>query len=169
MKPGLKYGLINAAIGMTWVLLMFVTGLNRSDSANIINILAIAIPVICCIQAVNEVRATEGGGWISFGRAFKESFLVTVIGSIFSSLFYVIYIKFIDPTFMDFMMNKQVSKMQEMGMSEDQILKAMNQSAAMQTPGWLMVWGIVIGMFLGAVISLIVAGVMKKQNPEEIA
>lgn len=169
MKIALKYGLIYSGINIVWSLLMYVTELNRSEMSWVFNLLALAIPVICIVLAVKEYRLTVGNGFISFGEAFKNGLVVCLIGGLIAAAYSILYIKFIDPTFMDFMMQKQVTSMQDMGMSEGDIEKAINRSAKMQTPFWMFTWALVGSLFVGAVISLIMAAILKKPNPEEIA
>jgi ABC-type antimicrobial peptide transport system permease subunit len=109
-----------------------------------------------------------GGGYIQFNAAFKESVVVTLINSVITAVFSIVYLQFIDPTFMDFIMQKQVTKMQEMGMAEDQIQKMLDQSAKWQSPGMMFFWALLGSVVLGFIIALIMAAIMKKPNPEEI-
>jgi hypothetical protein len=168
MKPGVKFGLICSGVSVLWSLLLFITGLNRIDSSWIFNVLAVGIPVYCCALAINEYKSTMGGGYIQFNAAFKESVVVTLINSVITAVFSIVYLQFIDPTFMDFIMQKQVTKMQEMGMAEDQIQKMLDQSAKWQSPGMMFFWALLGSVVLGFIIALIMAAIMKKPNPEEI-
>ena len=70
---------------------------------------------------------------------------------------------------MEFVMNKQYEKMEEDGMSPEMIEMSMNQAKMFTTPAMQLVFALFGGMFIGAVISLVVAGIMKNPNPEEIA
>lgn len=169
MKIALKYGLIYSGINILWSLLLYVTELNRSESAWVFQMIALAIPVVCIIMAVNEYKQKEGNGFITFGTAFKKGLLICLIGGIIGSAFYVIYLEAIDPSFKDFMMQQQVDKMTEMGMGEEAIEDAINQSAKFQTPFWMFTWGIVGSLFVGAIISLIMAAILKKPDPNVIA
>ncbi len=168
MKPGVKFGLICSGASVLWSLLLFITGLNRIDSAWIFNVLAVGIPVYCCALAISEYKSTVGGGYVRFNSAFQESAIVILFNSLVTAVFSIIYIQFIDPTFMDFIMQKQVTKMQEMGMGEEQIQKMLDQSAKWQTPGMMFFWTLVGSLVLGFIVALIMAAIMKKPNPEEI-
>ena len=168
MKPGVKFGLICSGASILWALLLYITGLNHIDSAWIFNILSIGIPVLFVSMAIKEVRMTTGGGYIQFNTAFGVSFKVTAINSILSSLFTIVYLQVIDPTFMDFIMQKQVNKMQEMGMGEEQIQKMVDQTAKWQTPSMMFMWTLVGTFVIGVLVSLIMSAILKKPDPEEI-
>ncbi|MBL7925001.1 MAG: DUF4199 domain-containing protein [Bacteroidia bacterium] len=169
MKIALKYGLIYSAINIIWSLLMYVTDLNRSDSSWVFNLLALSIPVVCIILAVKEYKATVGGGFMKFSEVFKHGLVIFLVGGIIAAAYSILYVKVIDPDFMDYVMEKQVAGMQEMGMPEDQIEEAINRSAKFQTPFWMFTWALLGTLFVGAVISLIMAAVLKKPDPGEIA
>jgi hypothetical protein len=62
-----------------------------------------------------------------------------------------------------------MEKMLEMGMPEEQIEAALNQSAKFQTPGWMFTWVLLWTLFIGTIISLVMAAILKKPNPEEIS
>jgi len=169
MKSAVRYGLIYGGLSVVWSLMTYITGLNRSDSSSIIQGLSIIIPILCCVLAVREYKANIGEGFISFGKAFKESMIVSLIGIIIAGIFSVIYTTYIDPTFMDFVMNKEYEKMEEQGMSPEMIELSMSQAKMFTRPAMQLVFALFGGLFIGAVISLVVAGIMKNPNPEEIA
>jgi flagellar biosynthesis protein FliQ len=168
MKPEVKYGLIYGAVSILISLLMYVTGLNRSDSSWIPNLLSMIIPIACTVLVVNETKALNAG-YISFGTAFKKCLAVVSIGSLISAVYVVLYTSVIDTEFMEYQMQKQVEKMQEIGMNESDIEEAINRNAQFQTPMWMFIFTLLMFMFIGAVISLIVAAIKKNPNPEEIA
>lgn len=169
MKIALKYALIYSGINIVWSLLMFVTDLTRSDMSWVFNLLSMAIPVICIVLAAKEYKATIGNGWMKFSDVFKQGLLICVIGGIIISAYTLLYVSVIDPEFMIFVQEKQMNKMLEMGMPEEQIEQSINQSAKFQTPFWMFTWTLLGLIFVGTLISLIMAAVLKKPNPEEIA
>jgi hypothetical protein len=168
MKPEVKYGLIYGGISILFSLVMYVTGLNRSDSSWIPNLISMVVPILCTVLVINEAKALNAG-YISFGQAFKKCIAVISIGSLISAIYVVLYTTVIDPEFMEYQTMKQVEKMQEMGMSEGDIEVAINRNVQFQTPLWIFIFTLVMFMFIGAVISLIVAAIKKNPNPEEIA
>lgn len=169
MKIALKYGFIYAAASIVMSLLMYVTGLNRSDSTWLITLIGLSVPVVCVLLAVKEYKATVGGGYMKFSDIFKHGLVICLLGGIIYSAYSLLYLKYIDPTFMEYIQDKQVAKMQEMGMEDDQIEKALKGSASMQSPFWMFTFSLLGSLFAGSIISLIMAAILKKQNPEEIS
>ncbi len=169
MKIALKYGLIYSGINILWNLLLYITELNRSDNAWIFQTLGLVFMIICIVMAINEYKKNIGGGFIDFGTAFKHGLVIALISGVIGSLYYVLYVQAIDPSFNDYIMQKQVDKMAEMGMGEADIEKAIEQSSKFQTPFWLLTFGILGSLFVGSIVSLIMAAIMKKPNPNEIA
>lgn len=168
MKTSVKNGLLYGVISCVFTLLLFVTGMNRSDSTWIFQLIGLIIPVILIRMTLAEVRDKEGNGYITFGKAFKEGMTVVAIGALIIATFSVIYTKVIDPGLMDYVMSKQVEKFDEMGMSEEQIEQAINNTAKFSTPVWQFTFGLLGSLFIGAIIALIMAAVMKKNDPEYI-
>jgi Protein of unknown function (DUF4199) len=166
MKIALKYGLIYSGINILWTLLMFITELNRSDYAWVFNLIAVVIPVICIIMAIKEFKAGPGAGFMSFGQAFKHGMVICLVGGIIFGAFNVVYLQYIDTNFMEFQMQKQVDKMAEMGMSEGDIEKALARGADFQTPFWMFTMAIVVSLIFGLILSLIMAAILKKENPD---
>lgn len=166
MKIALKYGLIYSGINIVWTLLMFITELNRSDYSWVFNLIAVAFPVICIAMAVKEYKAGPGGGYMTFGQAFKHGLVISLVGGLIFSAFNVVYLEYIDTTFMEFQMQKQVDKMTEMGMGEADIERALEQSASFQTPFWMFTMAVLVSLIFGLIISLIMAAILKKENPD---
>ncbi len=169
MKIAIKYGFIYAGIYILMSLLMYITGLNRTGITWPMTVLSFAVPVVCILLAVKEYKSEIGQGYIKFSDVFKQGLIICVVGGIVYSAYSLLYMYVIDPTFMDYIMEQQVAKMQEMGMEEEQIEKAMQGSAAMQSPFWMFTFTLLGSVFIGAIIALIMAAILKKPNPEEIS
>ncbi len=169
MKPSTKFGLINAGAGVLWAMIMYVTGLNRNAAFMWIQFIALIIPIICIIQVTKIYLQTEGNGFISFGKAFNLAFKVTSIGAIIGAFYHFLYLKFIDPSYVDYQMNLQLEKLQERGMSEDMIEKQITMIGKWMTPMAQCGFAIVVGIIMAAVISLIMAAIVKKPNPDAIS
>ncbi|MFN8154243.1 MAG: DUF4199 domain-containing protein [Bacteroidia bacterium] len=169
MKIAIKYGLIYSGINILWNLVMYITELNRTENARIYQSLGLVFMITCIVMAINEYKKSEGNGFVDFGAAFKQGLVITAISGIIGALYFVVYIKYIDPSYNDFILQQQVDKFAEMGMSEADIEKAVAQTAKFLTPFWMFTFGILGSLFFGSVISLIIAAIMKKPNPNEIA
>lgn len=168
MKPSIKYGLVSGTIGVLFNLVMYITGLNRTPSMQVIQWLTIIIPIACMYMAIKTYRDEIGNGWITFGKAFNQAFIVGLVGGLIGSVYHFLYLKFIDPTYGDYLMQVQLEKLTEKGMSDEMIDQAMKQMAPFMSPPVQFAFAIGFSLFIAAVLGLIMAGVMKKPNPEEI-
>ena len=169
MNIALRYGLIYSGINMLFSLIMFVTDLNRAGLDWLNSLVGLIIPVVCIYLGVKEYKAGVEGGYMKFSEVFKKGILICLVGGVIVAGYLVLCTSVIDPDFMDFMMQQQVEKMQEQGMSEDMIEMAINQSAKFQTPFWMFTWGLLGSLIMGAIVSLIMAAGLKKNNPDVFA
>lgn len=168
MNIAVRYGLIYIGINILWSLLTYVTGMNRSDLAWIFNTLAMLIPVLCIVYAVKEYKSTIGNGYMSFSQVFKHGLVISLIGGIGISAYLLVYTGYIDPEFNDYVLNKQVEELQESGMSEEQIDRTVEMVEKYRSPFYTFTFGVFGSLFVGSIISLILAAVLKKPNPEGI-
>lgn len=169
MSSSVRFGLYNAAAAIGFTLLLYITGLNRTDNSQLFSMIGMIFPIIFMYKAILHYRMNEGHGFISFGKAFREAFKVGVIGGLLNTLFFVVYIKFIDPTYVEHLSHMQEVALEEKGMSPEMIEQQMVYVNKFMTPMWMFIWGAVMTIFFAAVLATIMAGILKKPNPEEIA
>ena len=119
-------------------------------------------------KAATAERSDNGGG-LSFGNAFKTSFIVWLIASLLSILFMYVLINFIDTSLLDVILQTQKDAMNQMSglLGEEATAAAMaeieSQGASFGVGtvalGWIM--GLV---FPGAIIALIIAAIVKRDG-----
>jgi hypothetical protein len=165
MKPYLKYGLIVGATGILLSMITYVTGLDKSDTGQYLNYINIPITIIAMVFAIKERRDKELGGFIEFGQGFGTAALLVVIASVISSVYTYFYMAFINPSFHEFLMQKQEAKMEERGMSQESIDAALKMAGKFMTPGMVSMFALLGGILVGILIALIVAAIMRKANP----
>ncbi len=111
---------------------------------------------------------TKNGGYISFGKAFKESFITLLIATLISWLFGLILYKVIDPNtynnFLDSQFEKQAEKLAERGLSDSQIDRSMNMGRKFANIFFYL--APVIYLIFNLIPALIIAAVMKNKKPE---
>ncbi|WP_343030474.1 DUF4199 domain-containing protein, partial [Fulvivirga aurantia] len=66
------------------------------------------IPTIALIVMAHNQFKSEGDGFMSYGQGLKIGMLVVLISSIISTVFFYVYIKFIDDTFIAAIREKSV-------------------------------------------------------------
>lgn len=168
MKPFLKFGLLSAVIGIFISLLTYVMGLDKSQTGQYIGWINIPVTIILMVMCVKQSREMLYNGFITFGQAFKNLFLMLVVSSVISGVFMYFYTSAINPTLIDYIKEQQALEMEKKGMDQAAIDNAMAMSEKFISPGMMTVWTILGGLLLGIVIALIISAIMKRNNPDTI-
>lgn len=168
MKNAIRYGLIYSAINIIWSLIAYVFGINRTEHTWIPNILAVAFPIVCIVLAVYEERKSNPGGFISFSKAFKTGLVVIVLGTLINSAYGVLYSQVIDPDLIEYVEEQQVAKLEESGMSDEQIEANLSVFRMMKSPFGMFTFALISGVFSGAIYALIVAAILRRNDPNEL-
>ncbi len=158
MPIGIKYGVLSAVISIVYTLLLYVTNLFLNSS---LGFLSVVITVLLLVFACREYK-TNNEGFMALGTGFKLNMLVMVLSSIPSALFNYIYTKYIDTTISETTKNFQRAQFEKQGMSDEQIEQAMSMAASFTSPEFILMAGLGGGLFMGAIIAIVVAFAMKK-------
>lgn len=109
---------------------------------------------------------SDNGGFMNFGQGVKIGIGVTLIATIITILYYVLLSTVIEPDFMTNTIEAQkVMFADSFGMTEGQIEEATKNSEDnfyLSLFGGIVIWN----LFLGGVISLIAAAIMKKSEED---
>ncbi|HKR07004.1 MAG TPA: DUF4199 domain-containing protein [Bacteroidia bacterium] len=165
MKPFLKYGLIAAATGILISMITFLLGLDKTDTGEYIGYLNIIVMIVAMVMAIKEKREKELGGFIEFGQAFGTASMTILVASAITAVYTYLYVSVINPGFREYTLQKQIAKMEEKGMSQDEIDTAMHYTEKFMSPVMMSVFTFLGGMFFGMIIALIIAAIMRKSNP----
>lgn len=169
MKSYIKFGLISSVLGMIWVLMMYITEIERMDSYKYIAYISFLIPVICLYLGIKERRDKELNGFISYGVAFNSGLLQTLVSAGISTVFSFFYFRYINPGIIDFQIEKTIEKMQSQGMDEAQLEKTMEMLPVWMNPTAFTIFGFFAALIAGLVVTLIVSAILKNQDPNEIS
>ena len=169
MKNFIKFGVYAAVAGMFFSLLSYVTGINRAEWFYYIGFITLLIPIYFISMAIKTKRDQELKGFISYGKAFNEGLLVTLVNGLISTAYSAVYFFLIDPSFIDFQKQKMINQWEEQGMDDAQIEQMLEYSSWSLNPTAYTIISFFVVLFTGVIISLIVAAVMKKPDPEEIS
>ena len=176
MKTYLLYGLAWAIGGFVLMTVLYLLGFHsdttKFTAAQIIGGLGGFIIAVTCIALGTKARraqvpATEDFG---YGRAFGAGIMITLFGALFGSLTAYTYAKFINPEFVDVIVQAQVQKLEEKNLSAAQIEGAEKMIRSMSSPGVQALFGFLGSLMFGAIISLVTAAILKRPAvPEALA
>lgn len=155
----LRYGLILAGLGIIFTILQFMSSIKWLSWVSLL------ISIAILVYANREHQRQDLGGFISFKRVFRLSFLANIVSGAIASVFNFVYIKFINPSVLEDIIAQIRSDSERNNTPEEAI------NIAIEWTTWMFssVGGIFITFFIvlisGAIISLILAAILKRNRP----
>lgn len=157
---GMRYGGIVGLIGVIISVVIFITTSSTQSPAQYLGIVVLIIGIV---MAHREFKNT-GNGFMSFGEGFKLGFMVVLISSIISSIFSYVYLKFIDDSILLQAKEQALMEMEKKGVGADNPAAGMVDFFASAEA--ILVMGLIGSVIFGVIISLIIAAITKKEEPE---
>ncbi|HRY32820.1 MAG TPA: DUF4199 domain-containing protein [Bacteroidales bacterium] len=161
----LRYALILAVISILYSLLLYSLGQMQNK---VLGFLAFAVLLVVMIWAVKDFRDKKSGGFVSFGTAFRIGFFTGLFAGIITGIYTYLFFKYFDPEMIGQMLAKAEENFieQNPNMDDSQIELAMSYTRRFMQPAWMAFWGFLWNAVVSAVLGLIVAAIMKKEeNP----
>lgn len=160
-RVALKWGLISALISIASSLAMFMSHQTGNQWYSVLLLIA---TVIFLVMAMKEFRHANNG-YMTYGQGVGIGALMSAVGGFLGSAFNTFYMTLIDPNLQQEAIEQAREKMEEQGMNDDQIERALEMSQKFQTPGFTFVAGILATIVLGVLLSLIVAAFLRRNKP----
>ena len=110
---------------------------------------------------------SENGGFLSWGQGVKIGVGIAVLAGLINVIYSYIFMNFIEPDFMNQMMEVQNQMYIDTGMTEEQIENANEMSKKFQSPGITAAMGIIAYAIGGFIVSAIGAAIMKKSEENQ--
>jgi drug/metabolite transporter (DMT)-like permease len=162
LSTALKYAIITALASFIFSIIIYATHMYLNSW---IQWIGLVILLVGLIFVVRERRDKDLNGYITFGEAFSIGFLFCMVLSVFSVLINLLMTQVIAPDMMAEILKNTEQQMIDKGMPDDQIEMAMKYTRMFTTPMAQAIVGIIFTAFFGAILSLIVAAIFKKNNP----
>ncbi len=131
-----------------------------------------AIKGVCYIIILAGVFYTgytakkEQGGFITFQDCLKVMLITIAVLEIIYLLFSLVYVKFIDPTFMDKMKVAYLAYFEKAKMPEEEVNKQMERfNEAGKITAWAMIQTYGFALIIDAVFAVIFAAILKNNKP----
>lgn len=157
-QVGIRYGLILGATSVIISLVAFIADLRENFA---INVLSTVVSIAFLVIAMKHFR-DQNNGFIKFGQGFGIGMIVSAISSILSGIFLIIYLKFINPSIFEEILDKAREGWEKAGTDD----KAIAMAEKFLTPEFMFISAVIGGLIFGAILSLIVAAIMQKKEPE---
>lgn len=159
---GIRYGLITGLIATVVSLLQLAL---ISDPETPLRWLSLVIMVVGIVLAHKSFK-NMNGGFMSYGQGLSIGTIVSGVTGALSGIFSYIYMSFIDPDYMNRVMEITRSRMEEKGLDDAQIDQSMAMVSKFSGGPLTIVFGILGALLFGFIISLIISAFTKHTRPE---
>ena len=157
-------GVILGVASIVLSLVMYATGshLDPHWSNSIIS----AILFIGVIAYGTSKFKEANGGFMSWGQGVKVGVGIAVLAGLIVVIYNYIFMNFIEPDFMNQMMELQNQKLMDGGMTEEQIEAANEMGKSFQSPAIMAAMGIIGYAIGGFIVAAITSAIMKKSEED---
>ena len=161
----LKYGGITIGLVFLSSLLMSAAAVMGAAAVQLIALIAIAGAFVTVwVRQISEHRDKELGGFISFERAFIITLLSMTITGLALGTFQYVYLNYIAPHELETVLEQAKSWLANEAVTADKLEENMdNVRATMKSPRLILQFAVTV-IFLGSVISVIMAAILKKSR-----
>ncbi len=165
-----RYGAMLAVYNILTVLIGYLTNTDPSmpDTAawikGIYYVLGFGAPLAFIFLGIKHYRDKELGGRLTFGQGVMMSIWISLISSVITAAFMVIYFLVINTSYFDTLKQATAEKMSEQGMSDEQIEMSSGMMGWFLNPWFIAVSQIIGGLIFGAIFGLIGGAVFKRDR-----
>ena len=158
-KVAFKWTIISL---VTSIVFTYVTQFLSVDPNSAIKYIQYLIFAAFLVLAQKEFK-DQLGGYLTFGQGFNVGLLYSIFAGLLGAIFVYIYLTYLSPQVFEQSMTAAEQKLQEKGMSSDQIETVM---------GFTRKYGVILGsvfaaigsVILGIIVALISSSVLKKER-----
>jgi hypothetical protein len=162
-SAGTRYGLILAGLSIVIFLIMSFAAIDMSAG---IGRWATIPFYIAVLFMAHKYFKDEGDGYMTYGQGMGISFWCGLVCSVVYGVFFYVYVKFIDSSFVEAIKTKQIEQMQERGMSDAQIDQAMGFASMFMKPETMFFFALIGGVITMLIVGLVVSAFTQKKNPQ---
>jgi hypothetical protein len=171
MKTCLLYGFILAVSAALVTLVIYFLGLHSDPakmgmSRGVSGLLILVIGVTCTALGVKarreQVPPSEEFG---YGSALGAGALISLFAGIFGAVFNFVYFAYINTGFPEVMLQYQLDKLQDKGLTGARLDQAEKMTRMFMTPLPMAIFALIEGLIFGILISLVVAAFLKRPAP----
>ena len=167
MRYGMIWGLLGILLGLISYLAGWTEPTSSMSAGSILStVLSFGLAIGILVLTIKHHRDEELGGYISFGRGFQTGMLTTFFYAIIATIWMFIFINFVDTDMIENIQASMVEQWEEQGLSDEQIEQAQSYTGFMSSKGFMIGAAFGGSLLWGAILSLIISAVMKKDNPQ---
>ncbi|MFY8110225.1 MAG: DUF4199 domain-containing protein [Bacteroidia bacterium] len=159
----IKFSIIYALANIGMALVLYI--LEVMDKSWMITILSLAVNTAILFFAMKSRKNDTLAGFMTFGQGFGTGMLIMIFGGLITAVYTFVFYSFIDPDFINKMLEISRTEMLKKDMSDEQIEQALEMSKKFMSPIMMTIFAYLGSLFFGLIISLVLAAVNKRENP----
>ncbi|MDP1622161.1 MAG: DUF4199 domain-containing protein [Bacteroidales bacterium] len=161
---GLHYGLITGIALVVFSLILFIAEQHMNRT---LSYFSFVLMIGGMVWGTLEYRKTSLNGYIPYGKAFSSCFMIGLFAGIVAAIYAYFFAQFIHPGYGEEIIDKAREGMMSSGqeMSEEQMNTALEWTRKFTSPVMMAIWGLIVYIAGSAIIALIVAIFLKKEDP----
>jgi len=159
-KSAMNYGLYMGLLLIVYSLVIYFAGLTGNTAANYLTYI-IYIGMLC--YTMLNFRDKVNGGVMTYGQGVGLGTFTMVIGGLLSGVFGFILLKYIDPSLVEKIVNITLEEAMASGLPDAQIEMTEKITRMAASPIATLLVSVLGGGINGAIISLILAAIFKKE------
>lgn len=159
----LWYGLIAGAGMIVYSLILFLLDMHTNRYLGLLGLLILAAIMI---WGTFDYRKKYLGDFMTYGKAFVSCFLIGLVATVISIIYFYLFVTLIHPGFINEMadMAREQILTQYPDWSDEQIEQAMNAQAMFMKPAIMTIMGFVQYLIISTIIALVAAIFIKKED-----
>lgn len=161
LKQSMNLGVILGLVLICYSIILYMLDLNLNTNMGYISYIIIAVTLFFTIKSY---RDNYQNGFITYSKALGTGTLISLFASFLNAFYVYIFYTVIDKDAINKMKDMQVEQMLKNGMSEDQVELVAESSQMFMTPVIMTISTVLVVTFIGFIISLIIAAVLKKEG-----
>jgi len=165
-KIALNYGLVLALLSIAVNVIAYVTN-NHLDRPWWVSVLGTIFLIAVIVYGLKAFK-NENSGFLSIGEAIKVGLAISLIAGIIGVIYNFIFITYIEPEFVNQMLDFTREEMIEQNpdMTQEQMDMSIGIVEKMMQPWIMFAMGIIGSLFFGFIVALISGLIMKNNRPE---
>lgn len=159
---GVKGGIYTGLIFIIYTLLTYITEWEGLQTANtLFTLISLGIGIWLTHKAFKD----QGNGFMSYSQGLGLGTVLGLIAGLLNGLVAVLYLTFIDSSFMERQMDKVIIQFEEQGMTDAQIEQSMQFMEYTMNPIAIFFMSIIFTAIFAFLVSLVVAAFTKNNDP----
>ena len=164
-KPALIYGAILGFVGILVGVIFYVMDLAVESWTQWVSLLISLVIMIYCLVTYKKDHL---GGYASYGQIWKMTLVVGIIATIITSIYGYILMGIIDPGLIDKMKIAAEQKMLNNPRIPEAVMdSALERMERTMSLNRMTIMGLIFGPVSWAILGLIIAAFVKKNNPAD--